>query len=285
MKRKHFIKTAVGAGIIAGVLSCSLTSYATTVDDVARVARELGYGEDVIQKGYNNYYAEPDKYTSEDLDKAIAQLYETSGIILTTAPQNPQPAVTTTTVTTESDTSNNTTGAGENTSPDDGNSNDNTNNDNNVGGITLQMPDGSEFTRITADDFIKLSYDEKMNYIRNFTPEQQQVIFDNLTPEEHKSLLKQLPVEQKIEVVDSMASVGETLGINVSVEEISEDNISLSMRNDEGELVGIANAGTSLVEDTGYDRRGILALSAGLITIAGILLAAVARYFRTGDEK
>lgn len=277
MKRKRFIKTAAGACIIACVLSCSLTAYATTVDDVARVARELGYGEDLIQQGYNNYYAEPDKYTSENFDEAIAELYRASGVIFTTAPQNPQPSAETTTTTTVTDNTESGTDAivpPENiTTPDVS------------GGITLQTGDGSEFTRISTDDFIKLSYDEKMNYIRSFTPEQQQVILDNLTPEERKSLMKQLPVEQKVEVVDSMVNVGETLGINVSVEELNEDNISLSMRNDEGELVGMVNAGTSLVEDTGYDRRGILALSAGIIAVAGILLAAVAKCFRTGEEK
>lgn len=276
--KKKFIKTIIGAGVIAGMISCSVTAYATTIDDVARVAREHGYSEDLIQQGYNQYYAEPDKYTSEDFDMAIAEILRADGIILTTAPQNPQPVTTTTTV------------AGENTVetstavPAENGSSTNNNNDNVVGEITLQAPDGSEFTRISESDFIRLSYDDKMNYIRNFTPEQQQVILNNLTPEEHKSLLKQLPVEQKVEVADSMTGFAETFDLNVSVDDISEDNISLSMRNDEGELVGMANAGT-LVEDTGYDRRGILALSAGLIAVAGILLAGVVGYFRKTEDK
>lgn len=278
--KKKFIKTIIGAGVIAGMISCSVTAYATTIDDVARVAREHGYSEDLIQQGYNQYYAEPDKYTSEDFDMAIAEILRADGIILTTAPQNPQPVTTTTTVAGENTVETSTAVPAENGSSTDNNNN----NDNVVGGITLQAPDGSEFTRISESDFIRLSYDDKMNYIRNFTPEQQQVILNNLTPEEHKSLLKQLPVEQKVEVADSMTGFAETFDLNVSVDDISEDNISLSMRNDEGELVGMANAGT-LVEDTGYDRRGILALSAGLIAVAGILLAGVAGYFRKTEDK
>ncbi|MCM1506330.1 MAG: hypothetical protein NC177_04225 [Ruminococcus flavefaciens] len=271
MRNKSFIKLAVGAGITAGMLLCSMTANATTIDDVARVARELGQPEETIQQGYNEYYANPGKYTEEDLDYAIYKLYEAEGIFLTTASQNPQPTTTTTTTTSS--------GGEVITEPD-------SPDDNNVsGGITLQMSDGSSFTRIPTSDFIKLSYDEKMDYIRSFTPEQQQVILDNLTPEEKKSIMKQLPVEQKAEVVDSMVNASEALGVNVSVEEISDDNISLSMRNDEGELVGMANVGSSLVEDTGYDRRGLFALSAGLIAVAGILLAVVAKYFRTGEEK
>lgn len=278
--KKKFIKTMIGAGAVAGMLACSVSAYAATVDDVARVARELGYSEDLVQQGYNQYYANPDKYTPEDFDAAIAELYRSMGIIMTTAPQNPEPVTVTTTTASGNTTGENTSVPPENTEP----VPETPAQPEVVGGITLSTSDGSEFTRISEEEFIGMSYEDKMNYIRNFTPEQQQVILDNLSPEEHKSLLKQLPIEQKVEVANSMTNFAETFDLNVSVDEISDDNISLSMRNEEGELVGIANAGT-LVEDTGYDRRGIMALSAGLIAVAGILLAAVARLFRTGDEK
>lgn len=278
--KKKFIKTMIGAGAVAGMLACSVSAYAATVDDVARVARELGYSEDLVQQGYNQYYANPDKYTPEDFDAAIAELYRSMGIIMTTAPQNPEPVTVTTTTASGNIAGENTSVPPENTEP----VPETPAQPEVVGRITLSTADGSEFTRISEEEFISMSYEDKMNYIRNFTPEQQQVILDNLSPEEHKSLLKQLPIEQKVEVANSMTNFAETFDLNVSVDEISDDNISLSMRNEEGELVGIANAGT-LVEDTGYDRRGIMALSAGLIAVAGILLAAVARLFRTGDEK
>ncbi|MDE6500466.1 MAG: hypothetical protein K2L10_00030 [Ruminococcus sp.] len=308
MRKKSLIKAVSGACIVAGMLSCSVTAYATTVEDVARVAREYGYSEDLIQQGFNQYYAEPERYTSEDFDYAIEQIIEASLDVFTTSPQIPKPVTsTTTTVAVTNNTgSTNATVPAENVNTSDNNGNDNgignidnnyvdnnnVNTDNiadiayndNFNGIILQMPDGSEFTRVSTTDFIRFSYEQKMDYIRSFTPEQQQVIYDNLTPEERRSLLKQLPVEQKAEYVDSMASFGETFGLNINVEEISADNISLSMRNNDGELVGIANAGV-LIEDTGYDRRGICALSAGMIAVAGILLAVVSRYFRTGDEK
>ena len=40
------------------------------------------------------------------------------------------------------------------------------------------------------------------------------------------------------------------------------------MRNDKGELIGVATAGNR-VEDTGYDRRGIYAVAALIVTAAG----------------
>lgn len=264
---KSFLKTLIGGIFIAGILSTSMTAYSATIDDVAQVARKLGYPEDTIQQGYNRYYMNPDQYTAEDLDKAIAELYASMGIVVTTSSQI-QPSETTTTTVVINDNSNAST-----TVP-----------SNNTGGITLKTDDGSEFTRISEEEFIALSYEEKMNYISTFTPEQQQIIIDNLSSEEYKSLLKQLPVDQKVQVADSMISFAETFDLNVSIDEITEDNISLSMRNEEGELVGIANAGI-IVEDTGYNRTGILALSAGFILIAGILIALVPIFFRTGREK
>ncbi len=272
---KRFIKTASAITAICGVLSCSTVAYATTVDDVARIAREYGYSEDLIQQGYNEYYSNPGKYSSADFDLAIQQIYEANGVF-TTAPQIPQTSPTTTA----------TTSAPATTPPsDNGNENNQQGNSGGTGGeITLQTSDGTTFTRISASDFIKMSYEEKMNYIRTFTPEQQQIIYDNLTPEERKSMLKQLPVEQKAEYIDSMAGFAEMFDINVSVEEISDDNVSLAMRNEDGELIGMANAGV-LVEDTGYDRRGIFAVSAGLIFTGGLLTAVAYRYFKKNGEE
>lgn len=281
--KKNLIKTLLGTMAVAGIMTCSVNAYATTIDDVAEVARQLGYPESTINEAYARYYDNPDDYTSEDFDVAIAYLYETKDNILTTGVQNPQPVTTTTTATTATTppTNNETSGAGESTPADTNNDvQPNTSSD----GITLQTESGEEITRIDPQEFIDMSYDDKMNYIRNFTPEQQQVILDNLTIAERKSLMKQLPVEQKAEVVNSMVNFGETFDINISVDEISQDNISLSMRNGEGELVGTINAG-EIVEDTGYDRKGILLLSAGLITFAGVLAGIVSKLFRTGDEK
>ncbi len=274
MKKKSIIKSAGAIIAVCGVLSCSMLTFATTVDDVARVAREQGYSEDMIQQGYNEYYANPDKYTSADFDYAIEQIYQASGVF-TTAPQTP-PTTTTTTTTPPAQSGNESQGTTPASNPSNSNGTD--------GGITLQTGDGSTFTRISAKDFIKMSYDEKMNYIRTFTPEQQQIIYDNLTPEERRSMLKQLPIEQKAEYVDSMTKFAETFDINVSVEEISDDNISLAMRNEEGKLIGMANAGT-LVEDTGYDRRGIFAVAAGLISFAGILTVVAYRFLKRNGEE
>ena len=153
---------------------------------------------------------------------------------------------------------------------------------------TKTVSDGSGNTvdRISEQEFIDLSYQEKMDYISTFTPEQQQIIINNLTPDEYRSIMKQLPVEQKAEVADSLTKAGEAMGMKVTVDEITEDTISVSMRDDEGHIVGVANAGEgALTEDTGYDRSGILfgAFTAFALSLS-LIAVTLKKCFRNGEE-
>ncbi|MCR5599117.1 MAG: hypothetical protein K6G33_00020 [Ruminococcus sp.] len=263
----HFRKmfTAASAAAFAAISSAafSLSAYATTVDDVAAVARSYGYSEDDIQAGYNEYYSNPDAYPSEILDKAIAKLHETGNQIITVGPQVTNVPTTTTAAQV--------------------NTNEETPTVNNE--ITLTADDGSTFTRISKEAFVKMSYDEKMAYIRSFTPEQQQIIINNLSPEEYRSLMKQSPAEQKIQIVSKLSEAVEEMGLNITVDEITDDSLTLAMRNGSGELVNVSTAGAS-VEDTGYDRRGILAVAASIIVSAAGAVYFVMRRMRSeGSEQ
>lgn len=221
-----------------------ITANATTVDDVAAVARSYGYSEDDINTGYNAYYANPEKYPSEVLDQAIAYLHASGNQIIATAPQQTNDPVTTTTAAeTPTDTEQPT-----------------------AGGITLTAPDGSVFTRISREEFINMSYDDKMTYVHSFTPEQQQAIIDDLSPEEYRALIKQSPAEQKLKVVEKLSEAAGEMGINITVDELTDDSLTVAMRNDEGELLNVSTAGVS-VEDTGYDRRGLIAAAAAFTGI------------------
>lgn len=186
-------------------------------------------------------------------------------LVTTNSQQHDKIVGTTTTTTTTSDTSQTNNSGSTSTKPNTGN------NDTPVSSnmITLTMPDGTKFDRISKEDFIKLSYDEKMAYISSFTPDQQQVIIDNLSPEERRSILKQLPVDQKVDVVNGLSDAMKTMGLNISIEEVSDDSLELSMRNESGELVSVSNAVT-LVEETGYDRRKIFAVAGALFAVSAI---------------
>ena len=261
--RKWLTISAVSVLASLGSTAFALSASATTVDDVAAVARSYGYSEDDIQAGYNAYYANPEAYPSETLDVAIAKLNEAGNQIITTGPQVTD-VPTTTTVAQNADKE--TTPAKEND-------------------ITVTANDGSTFTRISKEEFINKSYDEKMAYIRSFTPEQQQAIIDNLSPEEYRSLMKQSPAEQKLQVVSKLSEAVEELGLNITVDEISDDSLTIAMRNSDGELVNVSTAGTT-VEDTGYDRRGILAIAAAIIAVAiGAMFLLIRRMGSEETEK
>lgn len=265
MLKRSLTALLSSAAVAAGMLSFSLSAYATTADDVAAVARSYGYSEEDIQAGYNEYYSHPEDYPSERLDKAIAKLHEAGAQIITTGPQVPNNNTTVTTAAAESG----------NTAPDSQQSN----------GITLTASDGTTFIRIAKDEFIKMSYEQKMAYVSSFTPAQQQAIIDNLSPEEYRSIMKQTPSLQKLQIVGTLSEAAEEMGLNVTVDEISDDSLTLAMRNEKGELVNVSTAGAS-VEDTGYDRRCLLAAAGILIGLSISAVILIMRRFRLiGSEK
>ena len=270
MRKKIFTLAVSAALSVCAVFANTMTSNATTIDDVAAVARHYGYSEDIIMQGYNKYYEDPELYTSEELDTVIAELHKSGYQLITTGPQNPDAYTTTTTTTTtaapktDKNGSTITTTATTSNKGGSGNKND---------VITLTLSDGSTFTRMSTKDFIRLSYADKMAYISTFTPAQQQAIIDALTPEEYRSLLKQAPQDTKLSVIDDLSKAADAMGMNITINEISDDSISVAMRNNSGELIGVANAGT-IVEDTGYDRTELF-ITAGILILSAIAGMAV----------
>ncbi|MBQ8350406.1 MAG: hypothetical protein IJY19_12365 [Ruminococcus sp.] len=269
MIKKILITALCSVAAIFGAAAYSLSANATTVEDVMAEARYWGYPESMIQDAYNYYLQSPESYHEEEFDMAIKYLRDSGKNLVTTNAQQHDKLVGTTTTTTTtasaSDTSQTDNSGSVSTEPAAGN------NDTPVSSsvITLTMPDGTKFDRISKDDFIKLSYDEKMAYISSFSPDQQQVIIDNLSPEERRSILKQLPVDQKVDAVKGLSDAMKTMGLNISIEEVSDDSLELSMRNESGELVSVSNAVT-LVEETGYDRRKIFAAAGALFVVSAV---------------
>lgn len=252
----------IGAAIAAAAclaVCAPLGVCAATPEEAAELARQYGYSEDLIQQAWNEYYANPELYPPEVIDAYMEQLRQAGHVIVTTVPHNPDAVVSglATTAPPSSTTTTASSSAG--------------NNDSDL--ITLTLPDGSTFTRISREAFIALSYEDKMAYLSTFTPEQQAVFIENLSPEEYRSMLRQLPTDKKAEVVDSLTKITEGLGLTLTVDEITDDNVVIEMKNKDGELVAVGQA-RDVVENTGYDRRGILAAASALIVgaFAGMFL-------------
>lgn len=251
----------ISSALFSAALICSvftgISASAATVDDIAEAARAMGYTEDQIQQGYNAYYADPSAYTPEQLDQVLDLVNSSGDTIISTVPYVPDAPVVTTSVQASEETD--------------------------AGLITLTAPDGSTFTRISTDDFIKLSYDEKMSYLSSFPQDKQQIIIDNMSPLEYRSIMKQAPTEKKLEIVDSISDVAEEMGLTVTVDEITADSLALSTRNSDGQLVSISNT-KAVVEDTGYDRRWLFALIGCSLAAAVTGLVFVIRNFFGKDE-
>ncbi len=275
MKRK-FLGLVTGTAITLSLSVAPICANAATPEEAAALARSMGLPESLIQAGWNKYYEDPSMYPPELIDSYMATLRSMNQDMINQlladngyAPSTPPPAATTapqqqensstTTAASENDTSETTTTANANSS---GN-NQNNNNTNKGDKITLTLPDGSTFDRISSKDFAAMSLDEKRAYISGLTPDQKSAFLSNMTPEDYKSLIKQLPIDNKAEIIDGMADITGQLGLTLSVDELTDDNFVLSMKDQDGKLVA-QSAASDTVAATGYDRRGILALAAAL---------------------
>lgn len=256
--KKIYAKLLTAGITVCAVLSAPVYASAATPEEAAELARQYGYSEDLIQQGWNEYNANPELYPPEVIDQYMDQLRQSGSIIVTNVPYNPDvtvpPVATQTTSASAGAQGTQTTPAADDT-------------------ITLTMPDGSTFTRISKAAFIALTYDEKQAYLSTFTTEQQTVLIQNLSPEEYRSLLKQLPVDKKMEVIDDMKKITDDMNLTLSVDDISDDNVSISMKNSDGELVAVSHA-KDIVENTGYDRRMFYACAGALFltALAGMIV-------------
>lgn len=254
MIKKIITGLTIMIGTAAILFAGALTVNAVTVEDVWNEALAYGYPEEMVRDYYNlarAEYTDESDWNEENLQKAIDEIHK-HGQYLTTGPQVTQPTVTTTTAVPAPDPEVPGTSAPANTDPP----------------ITITMADGTTFTRISKKEFISLSYEEKQAYIAAFPPAQQQFIIDNLSPEERRSLLKQLPIDKKLETIDGMAGVMEEFGINLTVQDINDNTVKLTLRDENGVLIGQSSIGSDVVENTGYDRRWVYVVAGGLFIIA-----------------
>lgn len=287
--KRNFLKFITGCALCAALSAVPMSANAATPEEAAALARSMGLPESIIQAGWNKYYENPEMYPPELIDSYMAtlrgmnqdminQLLIDNGFAPSTPTTTAGPAVTTLT---QDKTTSVTTTEAVNSSEADGNSDNNSNGNGSAGKtdktdsdkITLTLPDGSTFDRISSKEFSAMTLDEKRKYIASLSPEQKTAFLENMSPEDYKSLLKQLPLNNKAEILDSMADITSKLGLTLSVDELKDDNIVLSVKDEDGKLVALS-AVSDTVAATGYDKRGILALAA-VISSLGISAAAV----------
>ncbi len=274
MIKKFFIKTLTGIAVFCGLCFAGMTAHAATIQDVVDTAEKYGIPQELIQQGLNEYYSDPDVYDEEYLDEAVAYieiyheeiLKQLLGDVTTASTAASGQQTTTTTTTTVTGGSN-----GGSTGSSSGGST--------GGNSSTTDPNGF----ISEQEFIKMTLEEKRAYIASLPADKQQIFLNSLTAEQLQSIVKQLPADGKADVLDKFVQAGESLGVQVTIDEINDDNISMTLRDDEGELVDVAAVGV-IVEDTGIDYRPIFSVSAVMLLTAGALLWIVFRKMKSGAE-
>lgn len=275
--KKKILGLLTGTALMLSLSVAPFCVNAATPEEAAALARSMGLPESLIQAGWNKYYEDPSMYPPELIDSYMAtlrgmnqeminQLLIDNGMspatppapVITTATQSSTESTITTTIPVagadNSEESNNNSSSG--------NTADTSKNDK----ISITLPNGSTFDRISSKEFAAMSLDEKRAYIASLTPEQKTAFLSNMSPEDYKSLLKQLPIDNKAEIIDGMADITNQLGLTLNVEELNDSNIILSMKDKDGKLVALS-AASDTVAATGYDRRGILALAAAITSL------------------
>lgn len=221
---------------------------ATTKEDVIAVAKEVGMPEDLIQN-YISMGANMD-VSSEDCDKAIAQLYQvygkTNDQISKDFDVDIQPDDSTNTST---DTDTNTDG-----------SNDDSQSSNTDSDSTYVPP-------ISENEFINMSYQQKIDFVNSLDSEEKQKFMNSLTTAERNSIIKQMNTDAKSEILNQIVDAGSAMGYNFSVDEFSGDKLSISMRDNSGTLVGVTNMGV-VVDDTGKSYTTLVLSMVGIVAMA-----------------
>ncbi|MDE5769120.1 MAG: hypothetical protein K2H29_09140 [Oscillospiraceae bacterium] len=263
-------KFAVSAGILSACLLCSagISAKAYTADDVAQKAREAGWPEYLIQSGYNEWAS--GSYTQEDLNDAYDSVEsyneQTEEMICNAFGIEPQPKPVP-----APDSSPDSEPDSENSSQPDhsGNSDTPGNPGNSDNSGNSNIPD-----RIPSSDFINMTLDEKKDYVNSLPEDQKSEFLSSLTKEERNSIIKQFPTEQKVALMQTYIDTASSMGMNVVVDSMTDQNISVTVRNDEGVIIDKAGVGV-VIDETGISHTkplvfaglGILTAAAGFVLL------------------
>ncbi len=247
--------------------AANLHTFAYSPDDVAAKAREAGWPENLIQTGYNQWAS--GEYTQDQLDEAYNSvmdyseqteefIYNQFGIDpeeARAAQKNNKPTEAETQAVPESVQNTETTAdaANSQTEP----------------AQTTTVPDSSQSDKYISDsEFIKMTMEEKQDYVNSLPAEEKTEFITTLSKEARNSIIKQLPTEEKVAIMQKYIDTASTMGMNVTVDELTDKDISVTVRNQEGIIIDKAEVGI-VIDETGISHTKPL-LTAGI----GILLSA-----------
>ncbi len=270
---KNKITAALAAALLTTGCMGLLHTSAYSADDVAAKARAYGWPESLIQQGYNMWAS--GNYTQEQLDQAYNSVYQYGGAVDDKV--NQELGVDSTEAPTEqtsaaagSTGSSGTTGSKQDTST--------------PGKCdTVTKKDGTTEDRITPEQFVGMTLDEKKSYVDSLTEESKKEFVASLTAEERNSMIKQMPLEDKADLMQEYINAAEGMGVNVTVDSMSEGNISLTLRDNDGKVIDKAAVGIT-IDETGISHTKPLLFAVGGTLLAALGFCGMYYYIKKTDE-
>ena len=272
------MKKAVLASCAAVVClfgSGTLSASAYSAEDVAAKARYSGWPEYLVQAGLNEWST--GNYSEEDLNAAydsVSEYDEKSGELIANylgVDYDPTAVGTVETGSDEEMVSEAAAGDSDQTVADDmpGVSPSKENVPVAEESLIVTKTDGTAEERISKSDFIDLPIEEKKAYIASLSEDSKKDFVASMTIEERNSIIKQLPAEDKAELIQTYIDAAKNMGMNIAVDTIDDDQISMTIRNKEGQIIG-KNAVGTIIDETGISHTGEW-LTAALIAMTSVL--------------
>ena len=115
---------------------------------------------------------------------------------------------------------------------------------------------------------------EEINKGTTTAADQRNDFVQNMSNEERNSFLKQMKTSDQLDVISAMTDVGKAFGVNFSVDSVSDDAISVSIHDENGNLVGVSTYGNT-VEATGIPYTVPVLIGGGAILLASAGLGAL----------
>ena len=235
---------------------------AATKEDVIAAAQAAGIPDTYIQNGIN--LLESNSYSPQDYDNIIAKIKEYSDSSNggvedflednsgAGAPSQTQPAVTT--------------GAAEQTQS-----------AGNAAGNPVSNPSaaGNQSSVVAGivDKYASMTPEEKKEYI------------EGMTAAEKNEIIKNLDKDKQLEIINSLIDAGSEFGMNITVDGLTDNALTYSVRDNDGQIVDISSVGV-IVGDTGIDYTAFILIAAAVIVMscAGIAAFAVIQRKALGTQ-
>ncbi len=132
--------------------------------------------------------------------------------------------------------------------------------------------------------FINMTLEEKQEYVASLPESDRAAFLANLSVSERNSIIKQMSVEDQADLASGFISLGEQLGMHISLDQLDGNGIHYSVRNEDGTLIDVSTVGTT-VDDTGWNTTVPVLLGTGMILFAAGGLLMLGKPVRKQEEQ